>query len=123
LYEASVKNDQVAAAAFLGCFFGFAGTSDFQRSYMFSGWEKTLNVLNVSQFATGIPTSSTKAAKSFCGATAFIGLVGQSYASGMCGIFYGCCHQFFALKYILFFGRRLRDLGIYNISNAFSAAA
>jgi hypothetical protein len=90
-----VKNDQVAAAAFLGCFFGFAGTSDFQRSYMFSGWEKTLNVLNVSQFATGIPTSSTKAAKSFCGATAFIGLVGQSYASGMCGIFYGCCRSIF----------------------------
>jgi hypothetical protein len=41
-----------------------------------------------------------------------------------CAVFFmAVADQFFALKYILFFGRRLRDLGIYNISNAFSAAA
>jgi SSS family solute:Na+ symporter len=57
----------------------------------------------------------------FCGAAAFIGFVGQGYSSGISGFFLWVLPAiFFALIFALCFGRRLRELGIYTLSDAFS---
>lgn len=56
-----------------------------------------------------------------CGAAAFIGFVGQGYASGINGIFLWVLPAiFFAFMFALCFGRRLRELEIYTISDVFS---
>ena len=57
----------------------------------------------------------------FCGAAAFIGFVGQGYLSGISGFFLWVLPAiFFALIFALCFGRRLRELGMYTLSDAFS---
>lgn len=57
----------------------------------------------------------------FCGAAVFIGFVGQGYASGIKGIFLWVLPAiFFAMIFVLYFGRRLRELEIYTISDVFS---
>ena len=57
----------------------------------------------------------------FCGAAAFIGFVGQGYSSGISGFFLWVLPAiFFALIFALCFGRRLRELGVYTLSDAFS---
>jgi SSS family solute:Na+ symporter len=56
-----------------------------------------------------------------CGAAAFIGFVGQGYSSGISGFFLWVLPAiFFGLIFALCFGRRLRELGIFTLSDAFS---